>query len=114
MSDEIIDVSSEEVNDTPVEKLDSDGRNLPDPAFVEQVPNENLEIEQARYMASQIPEYPQEWQDDYKQDTKGFDDTVDPLKINVSFKEQEMKKIIKKNKRYLKSNITEVKRLESE
>ena len=125
MSDEIIDVNSEEVpeeeqkymlameKDIPKEKLAPSGENIPDPDFVE-VNQQNMEIESRRQEVAQtIPSYPSEWQTGYKEDTKGFDDSVDPLKINVSFKEQEMKKIIKKYKRYLKSNITEAKRLES-
>ena len=125
MSDEIVDVNAEEVpeeeqkymlameKDIPKEKLAPSGENIPDPDFVE-VDQQNMEIESRRQeIAQTIPSYPTEWQTGYKEDTKGFDDSVDPLKVNVSFKEQEMKKIIKKYKRYLKSNITEVKRLES-
>lgn len=124
MSDEIIDVNAEEVpeeeqkymlameKDIPKEKLAPSGENIPDPDFVE-INQQGMEIESRRKeTAETIPEYPSEWQTGYKEDTKGFDDAADPLKINVSFKEQEMKKIIKKYKRYLKSNITEVKRLE--
>ena len=126
MSDEIIDVNAESVEeekfllqcekDLPQEKLSSDGVNLADPNFVESglSPEGAKAMEQARQDVANLPPYPTEWQQDYKEDTKGFDEAVDPLKINVSFKEQEMKKIIKKYKRYLKSNITEVKRLESE
>jgi len=125
MSDEIIDVNAEEVpeeeqkymlameKDIPKEKLAPSGENIPDPDFVE-VSQQGMEIEARRKeVAETIPEYPSEWQTGYKEDTKGFDDTVDPLKVKVSFKEQEMKKVIKKYKRYLKSNITEVKRLDS-
>ena len=126
MSDEIIDVNAEEVpeeeqkymlameKDIPKEKLAPSGENIPDPDFVE-VNSQGMEIDARRKeIAESLPEYPSEWQTGYREDTKGFDENVDPLKINVSFKEQEMKKIIKKYKRYLKSNITEVKRLESE
>ena len=126
MSDEIVDVNAEEVpeeeqkymlameKDIPKEKLAPSGENIPDPDFVE-VTQQGNEIDARRKeVAETIPPYPSEWQTGYKEDTKGFDDTVDPLKVKVSFKEQEMKKIIKKYKRYLKSNITEVKRLESE
>lgn len=126
MSDEIIDVNAEEVPEDlaviqveedkgPEEKLSDDGKNIPDPDYID-LPDENskMAIEAARQQSAQLPQYPAEWQTGYTEDTKGFDDSVDPLKINVSFKEQEMKKIIKKYKRYLKSNLTEVKRLESE
>lgn len=125
MSDEIIDVNAEEVpeeeqkymlameKDIPKEKLAPSGENIPDPDFVE-INQQGMEIEARRKeVAETIPAYPSEWQTGYKEDTKGFDDTVDPLKVKVSFKEQEMKKVIKKYKRYLKSNITEVKRLDS-
>ena len=125
MSDEIIDVNAEEVpeeeqkymlameKDIPKEKLAPSGENIPDSDFVE-ITQQGMEIDARRREAAEtIPEYPSEWQTGYKEDTKGFDDTPDKLQVNVSFKEQEMKKIIKKYKRYMKSNITEVKRLES-
>jgi len=92
------------------EKLGQQGENIPDPTLVDY--SENLEIEERRKELAQLPEYPSEWQDGHTEDTsKGFDDQQ--LKVNVSLKENEMKKLIKKYKRYLKSNITEVKRLES-
>ena len=125
MSDEIIDMNAEEIpedeqkymlameKDVPEEKLASDGENIPDPNFVE-ITQENMNIESRRQEAMEtIPPFPDAWQTDYKEDTKGFDDSVDPLKVKVSLKEQEMKKIIKKYKRYMKSTLTEVKRLES-
>ena len=74
-------------------------------------PEGKKQIEEAREMVSHLPEYPREWQEGYSdEDQQGFDNK---LKVTASFKEQEMKKIIKKYKRYLKSNITEAKRLES-
>jgi len=125
MSDEIIDMNAEEIpedeqkymlameKDVPEEKLASDGENIPDPNFVE-ITQENMNIESRRQEAMEtIPPFPDAWQTDYKEDTKGFNDSVDPLKVKVSLKEQEMKKIIKKYKRYMKSTLTEVKRLES-
>lgn len=125
MSDEIIDVNAEEIpedeqkymlamkKDVPEEKLASDGENIPDPNFVE-ITQENTNIESRRQeVVETIPPFPDAWQTDYKKDMKGFDDSVDPLKVKVSLKEQEMKKIIKKYKRYIKSTLTEVKRLES-
>jgi hypothetical protein len=125
MSDEIIDVNAEEVpeeeqkymlameKDIPKEKLAPSGENIPDPDFVE-VSQQSMEINSRRQeTADTIPSYPSEWQSGYTENTKGFDDTVDPLKLNISFKEKEMKKIIKKYKRYMKNTITEVKRLES-
>jgi len=124
MSDEIVDVNAEEVpeeqyllamkKDLPEEKLGKDGKNIPDPAFIDTSDEEGrMQINEAREFASQLPQYPTEWQTGYKENTKGFDDSVDPLKLNVSFKEQEMKKLIKKYKRYMKNNLTEAKRLES-
>ena len=125
MSDEIIDMNAEEIpedeqkymlameKDVPEEKLASDGENIPDPNFVE-ITQENMNIESRRQEAMEtIPPFPDAWQTDYKEDTKGFDDSVDPLKVKVSLKEQEIKKISKKYKRYMKSTLTEVKRLES-
>ena len=91
------------------EKMDKDGQNILDPTLVDTT--ETLEIESRRQeVAQQIPEYPAEWQEGYKEDTKGFDENV---KLNVSLKEQEVKKLIKKYKRYMKNNLTAVKRLES-
>jgi len=124
MSDEIVDVNAEEVpeeqyllamkKDLPEEKLGKDGKNIPDPAFIDTSDEEGrMQINEAREFASQLPQYPTEWQTGYKEDTKGFDDSVDPIKVNVSFKEQEMKKLIKKYKRYMKNNLTVAKRLES-
>lgn len=93
------------------EKLDKDGKNPLDPAIVDT--NEKMEIDARRAeIAEQIPAYPTEWQEGYRDDTKGFEDTS-KLKVNVSLKENEMKKLIKKYKRYMKNNITEAKRLES-
>jgi hypothetical protein len=124
MSDEIVDVNAEEVpeekyllamkKDLPEEKLGKDGKNIPDPAFIDTSDEEGrMQINEAREFASQLPQYPTEWQTGYKENTKGFDDSVDPLKLNVSFKEQEIKKLIKKYKRYMKNNLTVAKRLES-
>ena len=121
MSDEIIDVNSEEVpdeyglileKDLPEEKVSKKtGQNIPDPTLVETGDANKMEFDAARAeAAARIPEYPSEWQTDYPE--KGFENNQ--LKVNVSFKEQEMKKLIKKYKRYMKSNLTEVKRLESE
>lgn len=124
MSDEIVDVNAEEVpeekyllamkKDLPEEKLGKDGKNIPDPSFIDTSTEEGrMQIEEARQFTAQLPQYPTEWQTGYKEDTKGFDDSVNPIKLNVSFKEQEMKKLIKKYKRYMKNNLTVAKRLES-
>ena len=94
------------------DKLDKDGMNSLDPALVDVSETSEIEARRAE-VSQQIPEYPREWQEGYSDNNeKGFEDPT-KLKLNVSLKETEMKKIIKKYKRYMKSNITEVKRLES-
>tara|TARA_B100000003_G_scaffold167741_1_gene154364 strand:+ start:463 stop:720 length:258 start_codon:yes stop_codon:yes gene_type:complete len=76
-------------------------------------PEGQKQIEERRQFVSQLPEFPKEWQQNYPddEDDTGFDDNK--LKVTANFKEDEMKKLIKKYKRYLKSNVTEIKRLDS-
>ena len=94
------------------DKLDKEGMNPLDPTLVDVSETSEIEARRAE-VAQQIPEYPREWQEGYSDDnSKGFEDPT-KLKVNVSLKENEMKKLIKKYKRYMKNNITEAKRLES-
>jgi len=71
------------------------------------------QIEEARERLSSLPQYPTEWQQNYSNDSLGFDSSDNKLKVGVSLKEKEMQKLIKKYKRYMKNNLTEAKRLES-
>ena len=120
MSDEIVDVKSEVVleltnRDVPEEKMAKSGENIPDPSFIDDPTEEGLkEIEERRKELNNIPAYPTEWQQDYKEeDTKGFDDSVEPTG-KITLKQQEINKIIKKYKRYLRSNLSEIRRLGEE
>jgi len=117
MADEIVDITSHEVPDVPNEKLSKEGVNIPDSGMVDSGLSEEgrKQIEERRSSVASLPEFPSEWQENYvDESTQGFDDDSDEShKVNISFKEKEMKKIIKKYKRYMKSNLTEVKRLES-
>ncbi len=108
MSDEIIEVSAQEVDHIPEEKTGKDGVIIPDSEVVDPPTIETIaSVEQARADASRIPEYPKEWQEGVSDDSKGFT-------IGATLKDKEINKLIKKYKRYMKSNLTEVKRLESE
>lgn len=106
MSDEIIEVSAQEVDHIPEEKTGKDGLVIPDPEVVDTITPETVAIHQARADASRLPDYPKEWQEGMPDDSKGFT-------VGATLKEKEINKLIKKYKRYMKSNLTEVKRLES-
>jgi hypothetical protein len=119
MSDEIVDVESKSVieitnYDIPEETVNKDGMNIPDPAFIDNVTEEGIqEIAARREEVNNLPEFPKEWQQNYTDEsTKGFDDNL-KLPVNATIKQQEISKIIKKYKRYMKSNLTEIRRLES-
>lgn len=120
MSDEIVDVQAQHVieftnHDVPEEKITKDGMNIPDPAYIDETSEEGLQqIKERREELSNLPEFPKEWQQDYKdEDTKGFDDSL-KLPVNVTLKQQEMNKLIKKYKKYLRSNLSEIRRLGEE
>ena len=121
MSDEIVDVKSEVVleltnRDVPEEKMTKSGENIPDPSFIDDPSEEGLkEIEERRQeLGNIIPPYPTEWQQDYKdEESKGFDDSVEPTG-KITLKQQEINKIIKKYKRYLRSNLSEIRRVGNE
>lgn len=109
MSDEIIDVNSETIPNSLQEKKTKDGMIVPDPTVVESLsPEGAAAIAERRQFVQSLPEYPKEWQDE-RVETQGFDD----VKVTASLKEREVKKLIKKYKRYMKNNLTEAKRLES-
>lgn len=105
MSDEIIDVNAEQVPDIPNEiqnEIVESGLSLEGAAA----------IAERREFLSSLPEYPKEWQQESTEivDTNGFGSKV---KVTASLKEKEMKKLIKKYKRYMKNNVITAKRLES-
>ena len=107
MSDEIVEVSAQEIDHIPQEKTGKDGVVIPDTEVVEPPTGETIaSIEQARADTARLPEYPKEWQEGVTDDSKGFT-------IGATLKEKEINKLIKKYKRYMKSNVTEIKRLES-
>jgi len=119
MSEEIVDVSSQEVPLTPVETVDDSGVIIPDPQLVENVSEEGLkEIEARREEIKQmIPPYPSEWQDasenlDSEDSDESFSESSTPS-VMANFKKDEINKLIKKYKKYLRSNLSEIRRLES-
>jgi len=120
MSDEIVDVQAQHVieftnRDVPEEKINEEGMNIPDPTFIDDASEEGLQqIEERRKELENLPSFPSEWQQDYKnEDTKGFDDSLEPTG-KITLKQQEINKIIKKYKKYLRSNLSEIRRLGEE
>lgn len=112
MSDEIVDVTAQEAGYIPQETKIQNGMIVPDPTVVEVTTDEETArkiAERRAEMENVIPEYPREWQEQ-SEDSNGFDN--DPT-VNVSLKEKEVKKIIKKYKRYMKSNLKEIRRVDS-
>lgn len=62
-----------------------------------------------------IPEYPREWQEASDSSNDETDlNLKNQLPLNVSLKEQEINKLIKKYKKYLRSNLSEIRRLDNE
>lgn len=120
MSDEIVDVEAQHVleitnRDFPEEKMSKDGMNIPDPAFIDETTEDGLEqIKQRRQELDNLPPFPSEWQEDYKdEDTKGFDENL-KVPVTATIKQDEINKLIKKYKRYMKSNLREIRRVENE
>lgn len=111
MSDEIIDVTSEHIENIPEETKSKSGMNIPDPSMVENNLDENSEILQRRNELSNIPEYPKEWQEGYEE----VDDASNTkLPVTATIKQDEINKLIKKYKRYMKSNIREIRRVNTD
>lgn len=115
MSDEIVDIEATSIN-YPEEQKNDNGLVIPDPAFVDESDEEQMQnIIERRKDLDLIPEYPKEWQE-------GSDSTENEVKmdaenkipLNVSLKEQEINKLIKKYKKYLRSNLSEIRRLGEE
>jgi hypothetical protein len=119
MSDEIVDVEAQHVieftnRDVPEETQTKQGMNIPDPAFIDETTEEGLkQIQERREDVANLPQFPTEWQEDYKDDdTKGFDDNL-KLPITATIKQNEINKLIKKYKRYMKSNLREINRIDN-
>ena len=112
MSDDIVDIEAQQINEIPNETLTKDGMNIPDPAFIDETSEEGLQqIQQMREEVANLPKFPSEWQEGYKdENTKGFDENL-KLPVNVTIKQQEINKLIKKYKRYMKSNLREINRI---
>jgi len=115
MSDEIIDVTSEHIENIPQERITKDGMNIPDPTFIDGPSEEGLkQIEERRAEVSNLPQFPTEWQEEYTdENTKGFDENL-KLPVTATIKQDEINKLIKKYKRYMKSNIREIRRVEND
>jgi hypothetical protein len=120
MSDEIVDVEAQHVieftnRDVPEETKTKDGMVIPDPAFIDETTEEGIQqIQERREEVANLPEFPSEWQQDYKdEDTKGFDDNL-KLPVTATIKQDEIKKLIKKYKRYMNSNLREIRRVEND
>lgn len=111
MSDEIIDVSAENLGNIQQEQKNEVGLNIPDPTVVDMESEDTRAIIESRReeLLETLPEYPKEWQDS-EEDSSGFDDEDSP-NVNISVKEKEIQKIIKKYKRYMKSNLKEIRRI---
>ena len=108
MSDEIVDV-----NATSGEKQDKDGLITPDASVVETFDDADCSevMKRRAEIQNTIPEYPKEWQEESSRNIVDEDDEDENLKVNISLKEQEMKKLVKKYKRYMRSNIRAIQNL---
>lgn len=120
MSDEIVNVDAQHVieitnYDVPEEKKTKDGMVIPDPAFIDETTEEGMkEILQRREDMASLPTYPSEWQEDSINDnTKDFH-ADSKIPVTATIKQDEINKLIKKYKRYMKSNLREIRRVETE
>ena len=86
-----------------------------DPSFIDETTEEGLQqIKERRDEVSNLPEFPSEWQENYTdEDTKGFDENL-KVPVTATIKQDEINKLIKKYKRYMKSNIREIRRVEND
>jgi hypothetical protein len=114
MSDEIIDVEAQSILNGPQEIRNEDGLIHPDPSIIDEVMEESLEqIKQRREEISSLPPFPSEWQGEGGE-IEEYSAPPDKLPVNVSLKQEEMQKLIKKYKKYLRSNVSEIRRLDVE
>jgi hypothetical protein len=113
MSDEIIDVTSEHLGNIPQEEKTSEGLNIPDPSVVETTTEENEEILRRRNEVRNIPEYPKEWREGYADDEQTDENDL-KVPVTATIKQDEINKLIKKYKRYMKSNLREIRRVEND
>lgn len=118
MTDQIIDIEAQEVIEStnenfPEEIATKDGMNIPNPDFVDEVSPEGLkQIEDRRKELENIPPFPVEWQQGYaNENKKGFSNETN-VPITKTTKQKEVNKLIKKYKRYIKNNVTEIRRLD--
>lgn len=120
MSDEIVDVEAQHVieftnYDVPEEKKTKDGLIIPDPSFIDETTEEGLQqIKERREEVTNLPDFPSEWQENYKDDdTNGFNENL-KVPVTATIKQDEINKLIKKYKRYMKSNLREIRRVEND
>lgn len=113
MSDEIVDIESRSGDIIPEEKIDDNGMNIPDGSIVESISSINeTEISMRREEVQALPEYPKEWQEEIdEENTQGFQSNSIP--ITATLKQNEINKLIKKYKRYMKSNLREINRIDN-
>jgi hypothetical protein len=112
MSDEIVDIESQSGDNIPEETISQDGMNIPDNSMVESINSiDETEIASRRKEVQSLPEYPKEWQQGYSEENQqGFESDV-KMPITATIKQNEINKLIKKYKRYMKSNIREINRI---
>ena len=112
MSDEIIDVDAQTVS-TGGEIKTPNGMNIPDEEVIEEIDTESHDkiVARREEVNAMLPEYPREWQENVEEESTEESSEESP-QVNVSIKEKEMKKIIKKYKRYMKSNLKEIRRVD--
>ena len=114
MSDEIIDVEAQSILDGPQEIRNEDGLIHPDPSIIDEVTEEGLEqIKRRREELASLPSFPTEWHGEGGE-IEDYSSPADKLPVNVSLKQEEMRKLIKKYKKYLRSNVSEIRRLDVE
>ena len=114
MSEEIIDVEVQSILDIPQEIKNEDGLIHPDPSIIDEVTEEGLkQIKQRREEISSLPSFPTEWRGEGGE-IEDYSAPSNKLPVNVSLKQEEVQKLIKKYKRYLRSNVSEIRRLDVE
>jgi len=114
MSDEIVDVEVQHSEKIISETINEDGLINPDPSMVTETSEEEMrEIQERREELLTLPDYPKEWQEGYEDSKEEISDKIN-LPITATLKQDEINKLIKKYKRYMKSNLREIRRVEGE
>jgi hypothetical protein len=112
MSDEIVDVEVQHSEKIIGETINKDGLINPDPSMVTETSEEEMqEIIERREELSSLPDYPKEWQEGYEDEGEDILSKTN-LPITATLKQDEINKLIKKYKRYMKSNLREIRRVE--